>query len=177
MSKVQIGKIDWTSLAASLGTIQKNGEQGGTSEGRKALELILGEKNIRLAVDHYLDGKQGLLLVRNVLEVIRPSSAMYYCLRVYQESNEQDRKYQSLMLLKAFADNRILPWLEDILNDEDPTIQKLGSDLLEQLIWSDAVEVSDCKALILKMKTHENEEVRKVYSCILETLKEREEKV
>lgn len=171
----QIQKIDWSALSTSLGTVQEYGEQGGTAAGRQALELILGKDNIQLAVDHYLDGKPGCLLVQNVFEVIRPSSAMDYCFQIYQESKDQERKYRALILLKAFADGHVLPWLHVMLEANDPISQKLGSEILEQLIWSYAIEASACEDLLLKMKNHNNEAIKSLYFCILETLREREE--
>ena len=49
--------IDWREIASKVGGFGPDGEERivGTDGARRALELLLGEENIREAVDHWAD--------------------------------------------------------------------------------------------------------------------------
>jgi hypothetical protein len=76
--------IDWHELALKVGTIRKNGESVSNRDGWRAFEILLGEQNLRNAVDYYIDGFEGSELVRFILWQIHPWSAMEYCYQIYK---------------------------------------------------------------------------------------------
>jgi hypothetical protein len=44
--------VDWKSLAERLGILRDGGEVGGTVYARQAIEILLGEENLRQAVEY-----------------------------------------------------------------------------------------------------------------------------
>lgn len=42
--------IDWKAIAVRLGTLRKGGESSGSDKAREAIELLLGEDNLRKSV-------------------------------------------------------------------------------------------------------------------------------
>ena len=64
--------IDWHELAIKVGTIRENGESVSSKDAWRALEIIIGEQNLRNAVDYYIDGFDGSELVRFILGQIHP---------------------------------------------------------------------------------------------------------
>ena len=51
--------IDWEAMAVRLGTLTAGGERSGRGEARRAIELLLGEDNLRESVDYYISGRPG----------------------------------------------------------------------------------------------------------------------
>ena len=47
--------IDWEQLARSVGAIGEGGESGSSRDAMRAIEILIGEENIRDAVDYYLN--------------------------------------------------------------------------------------------------------------------------
>jgi hypothetical protein len=167
--------IDWAALAQSLGTLHEGGESGGSNVARKALELIIGESEIRAAVDYYVSQNIGAELTRHVLWQIRPWSAMQRCCEIYEHSDDIDERRSAIELLRVVADGRAVPWVEQFLDDPDDGIQNWGAGVVDQLLWSDSVDPEDCKHLLDRMAAHPNSSVRDTYDFISKYLKSREE--
>lgn len=73
--------IDWRALAQQVGDLNPDGSEkgSGTESGIRALELIIGEENIRGAVDHWTSLKPGFETAEKALLIIRSTVAMEYC--------------------------------------------------------------------------------------------------
>lgn len=65
-------KIDWKILAKKVGALNENGESGSSQYACEAIEILIGEDNLRKAVDYYIEGGQGSELARFVLWQIHP---------------------------------------------------------------------------------------------------------
>lgn len=152
--------IDWHSLAQQVGTIRENGESVSSKDAWRALEILLGEQNLRNAVDYYIDGFEGDELVRFNLWQIHPWSAMEYCYQIYKSDKSIERKRLSVELLRVVADKRALVWIPEFLNDEDPAIQVWGIGIVDYLTLKGLVEFDDVKELLKKAKSHPNPAVR-----------------
>src|SRR5688572_24143069 len=126
--------IDWKALAVRLGTLSEGGESGGSNYAREAIELLLGEDNLRESVDYYISGAPGSELARSVLWLIRPWSAMRYCYEIYKSEADIETRRMAVELLRVVADKRALSWVVEFLGDEDSGIQTWGVEMLEQLI-------------------------------------------
>lgn len=158
--------IDWTALARNLGTITREdeggtSESGGTEIGRSALSAVLGEKELVLAVSHYLEGRPGSELVRSVLMLLRPPAAMWECYRDFRENTCIDARRFSLGLLGDIADTRVLPWIDEWIDDDDMLVSGLWAKVLEQLVYRDvSLHESEVQALLRKMDSHNSEKMR-----------------
>lgn len=166
--------IDWVAVAETLGTIQQNGEIGSSRLASEALELILGEEAIRATVDHYISLQKGFELARSVLWLLKPWAAMQRCFELYNESSEIEVRRSAVELLRVVADSRVLPWIEEFLSDPDEGVQNWGAGIVDQLLFSHLVKPEACKELLEEMKTHENQEVRRMHAYILDFLSRHE---
>ncbi len=161
-------EIDWKALAFQLGTLkpEEPGESGGSRYAQQAIELLLGEDNLRKAVDHYVAGEPGFELARSMLRLIRPWSAAERCYELYRSEKEVETRLMAVVLLRDVADERALSWVGEFLEDEDAGIQGWGVGVLEQLLYWGFIEVEDAEPLILKAEGHANIHVREQAALI-----------
>lgn len=164
-------QIDWKALALRLGALREGGESGGSNYAREALEVLLGEDNLREAVDYYVAGGPGGELARSVLWLIQPWAAMERCYDIYKSGRDVGSRRMAVELLRVVADERALGWVEEFLGDEDAGIQAWGAGVLDQLISSGRVEAGDVEGLILKAESHANPAVRERAEFIRENMR------
>ncbi len=118
--------IDWPLLAKQLAVRGYGGFGNSSTEGMAALELIVGENNIRQAVDDYVAVKPQAELIRQVLWRLRPRSAMERCYEIYHSNADIDQRRAAIELLRVVADERVLPWIEEFLSGPGSGNSKLG---------------------------------------------------
>jgi hypothetical protein len=166
-------QIDWQALASQLGMLREGGESSGTHRACEALEILLGEDNLRHAVDYYISGKPGSELARSVLWHIRPFSAMRYCYDVFKSDLPVEARRLAVELLRVVADKRAVGWIDEFLNDDDAEIQAWGAGVLDQLLWSYLVKPEEVEHLLLKAENHSNVGVQERAEFIRGFLKDR----
>src|SRR5215204_2222574 len=127
-------QIDWQALASQLGTLREDGESSGNHKACEALEILLGEDNLRRSVDYYISGRPGSELARSVLWQIHPFSAMRYCYDIFKSDLPVEFRRSAVELLRVVADKRAVHWIDEFLNDNDPEIQSWGAGVLDQLL-------------------------------------------
>ncbi|HEX8474381.1 MAG TPA: hypothetical protein VF666_10140 [Pyrinomonadaceae bacterium] len=149
-------------MAERSGTLREKGEIGGAEYGRRAIEVLLGEENMRAAVDYYISGEAGSELARDVLKTVRPWSAMKRCYEIYGADGEIVRRRLAVELLRAVADERAVVWVGEFLEDTDDEIQMWGAGILEQLADEGRVAVEDVGELLEKARHHANPAVREI---------------
>lgn len=163
-------QIDWQQLAQQIGTLTKEGEAASSDYARQALELILGEENLKLAVEHYVAWKPGHELIRAVLWQLHPWSAMQHCYRIYKTDAVILNRKSALQLLIVVGDRRSLPWVSEFLDDPDTDIQIYGIRLLDQLLFSQLIFPDEAEELLFKAAVHKNPEVGKAAAAIRDYL-------
>lgn len=163
--------IDWQSLATKLGTLSEDGrtERGSSRLAQQALEVILGEENIRAAVDYYITGAPGSELARSVLWELKPTSAMKYCYEIYKsKTNPIETRRLAVELMRVVADHRALPLVKEFLSDPDVAIQSWGASMVDQLLFKQLIEPDQAEEYLSIMMNHSNENVRSHYESIRE---------
>jgi hypothetical protein len=163
-------RIDWEGLARRLGSLSDDGERGGTDLAQQALEQILGEAEVRAAVDYYVSGRRGFELARSVLGLLRPWSAMQRCYEVFRTDPDPESRRSAVELLRAVADRRALAWVPEFLRDSDEGVQTWGAGVVDQLLWSGLVEEENCQTILEMMSGHPNPGVQRYYCLIRESL-------
>ena len=153
--------VDWHNLAQKLGTLRVSGESGGSDLGRQALELIVGVDALRSAVDYYVAGTPGSELVRSVLAIVKPLSAMERCLEIARGEVDVESRRSAVELLRVVADGRGVDWAAEFLRDEDEGVHVWGAGIVDQLLWSGLADADDCGQLLETMDRHPNVEVRR----------------
>jgi len=128
--------IDWREIASQVGGLEPDGNEriAGTDGGRRALEILLGEENIREAVDHWADGKPGEFTAEMVLRIIMSSVAMERCYEIYKSEPASHRADAAVFLLSEMADVRVLPWVREFLEDSSEGIRWNGLMALEMIL-------------------------------------------
>lgn len=169
-----IEPIDWEHLAKQLGTLRPDGESCSSDDAGRAIESIIGEEQLRAAVQYYIAGRPGSELARFVLRQLRPWSAMQHCYEIYRSRAALEDRVSAVELLRVVADRRALPWLIEFLGDPDPGIQLWGAGLLDQLLWSRLVEPEECFEQLRMLDGHKNEMVREKAVFIRGFLQNRE---
>ena len=165
--------VNWEQLRATLRLEMIDADPSGSDAARRALELILGEEVLRQSVDYYIAVRPARKLVRSVLWMLRPWSAMIRCRELSEPTNDIETRRSAVELLRVVADGRALPWVSEFLDDDDPGIQTWGMGLLDQLLWSELVEPDEAEGLIKRGEGHESEEVRQTAEFIRSYLRDR----
>lgn len=160
--------IDWQALAESLGTLRDQGELVTDRHARAAIELLLGEDNLRQAVAYYISGEPGSELARSVLGQVRPWSAMQYCYDIFKSSAPIEQRRMAVELLRVLADQRARGWIPEILQDADEVIQTWGAGVLDALFLLDQLSGAEAEDLLKLAEHHVNPEVRKIANSIRE---------
>src|SRR5262252_8373103 len=112
-------EINWDEIATALRREMPDRVPAGSDAARRALEMILGEEALRAAVDYYVAQRSASELVRSVLWLLRPWSAMVRCRELAALSNETETRRSAVELLRVVADRRALPWVSEFLDDKD----------------------------------------------------------
>jgi hypothetical protein len=169
-------RIDWDEIAAALRPEMPDREPAGSDAARRALEMILGDEALRAGVDYYVAHRPAGELVRSVLWLLRPWSAMARCRELASSSNDTDTRRSAVELLRVVADRRALPWVSEFLEDSDSHVQNWGIGILDQLLWSELIEPHDAEEVLDKAAHHHNQEVRERVEFIRSFLLDRKEK-
>jgi hypothetical protein len=170
------GLIDWEKLAEELGLEAPYGEYCcGSTDAQRALELLIGEDNLRASVDYYVEHRRGYELARSVLWQLRPWSAMSRCWEIYKGPGDIEVRRAAVELLRVVADQRAMPWIPEFLEDADAEVQLWGAGVLDQLFWSELIEPGDGENLLRAAEQHGNESVRERAAFIRSYLRSRTE--
>jgi hypothetical protein len=172
------GRVNWESLAEQLGLIEDGtsgwtGERGSSKFARIAIEQVLGQDEMRAAVDFYVAGRRGSELARSVLWLLRPGSAMQRCREISTESTDPEERRTAVELLRVVADDRALPWISTYLDDEDEGVQTWGVGILDQLLFSGLIDEQAAEDLLRRAEDHANPRVRERAQEIREFLQAR----
>jgi hypothetical protein len=157
-------KIDWQQIAAEIGGLDSDGEECGvgTVGGRRALEIILGEQNIREAVDWFADDKPGAFTAEMVLRIISSTIAMERCHEIYKAEPGSRRAGAAVFLLYETADHRVLPWIPEFLKDSEMAIRWNGVMALGKVLSGPLGDegVAMAKALLISAESDADPGVR-----------------
>ncbi len=120
--------IDWNAIA------QQVGDNYDTSAGRRALEIIVGEGNVRDAVDYWISQERGCFAAESVLSVMRPKVAMDRCYEIYKAKPDSEDAIRAVFLLASFADDAALSWVRQFLDDRNRGIRRNGLAVLRTIL-------------------------------------------
>jgi hypothetical protein len=120
--------IDWKDLANQIGDLNPDGSEkgNGTESGIRALEIIIGESNIRGAVDKWVSQESGAFTAEKALIILGSTVAMERCYEIYKSDPASYRAGAALFLLAEMADFRVLPWVSEFLDDRNQGIRWNG---------------------------------------------------
>lgn len=152
--------IDWEQLAVAVGSIRPDGSMhAGTDYAQRALEHILGDENIRAAVELVVTAGPADHLAASVLRFIQSPRALDLAYSIFKTRPYAEAPL-AVWLTKEIGLPRSLDWIEEFLADE--MVAGVGVDVLDQLLFSRAVEPSDTRVLRLLrvMEGHPNATVR-----------------
>ena len=85
---------------------------------------------------------------------------MEECYRIFKESNNLDEKIDAVELLRVVADKRVLKWVPEFLEHENPGIQNWGIGIIDQLLFSNLCDEEDVAEILDKAKNHSSKYVR-----------------
>ena len=165
-TRTRPAKIDWMALALGLGVDPDAGTV--TDEhARGALDAILGEENIRAAVELRLGFHPGWNVAEGVLRLMRSELATDLAYEAYSSSTG-DRAVQAVALVKEIGHPKALGWMEEFLRDEH--VAGLGAELLGALVSRQAVDDGRVERLLTRIEENPNAAVRDTAASIRQHL-------
>ena len=146
--------IDWRALDKQVGGCW------GTEPGRRVLELIVGEENIRSAVDHWIAFEPGYGAAEQVLLIMRPSVAMEYCYRIFKNEPNTERADRAIFLLSEMADSRFMQWARELMDNKRTRWNTLVAfeQVLEGALGDEGIALA--KELLAEAEADPNETLR-----------------
>lgn len=129
-------RIDWKRVANEIGGIDDSGNEKitGTQGGRRALEILLGEQNLREAVDYWNSQKLGCFTAEMVLSIVESQVAMERCYEIYKTQHGSKNACSAVFLLGSFAGTAALPWVREFLEDQEQVIRLNGVRVLRRIL-------------------------------------------
>jgi HEAT repeat protein len=156
--------IDWREIAAKVGGLDLDGNErfAGTDGGRRALELLLGEDNIRDAVDYFISDQPGAFTAEMVLGIISSEIAMKRCLEIYKTEPDPYRACGAVFLLGSMADRKALSWVAEFMSDSNEAVRLNGLRVLQNILFGplDDEDVAIAKELFDKAESDPDAAVR-----------------
>ena len=154
--------IDWEALAKQVGDITPDGERWGTPSGVRALEILLGEENLRGAVDYWISQKPGRFTAEIVLNIIRSKVAMERCYEIYKAEHGTEKASRAVFLLASIADEEALPWIRHFLEDPDRNIRWNGLMVLRTVLFGSLGDaaIATAKEFLDKAESDPDSEMR-----------------
>jgi len=146
--------IDWRALDKEVGGCW------GTEPGIRVLELIVGEENIRGAVDHWITLEPGYGAAEQVLLIMRSKVAMEYCYEIYKKEPNTERAGRAIFLLSELADWNFIRWARELMEDSNTRWNALVA--LEQVLAGplddDGIDLA--KELLLQAESDSDSRLR-----------------
>lgn len=129
--------IDWQAVAKSIGGLELDGGERtvGTDGGRRALELLLGEENLRDSVDYWIAQKPGCFTAEMVLAIVQSKVAMECCYQAYKSTTDPEIRNAAVFLLAAICNDEALPWVGEFLQDTTPILPLNGIAVLSRILY------------------------------------------
>jgi len=164
--------IDWRDLSRQVLGARRADAGGGVSsgDGQRAVELIIGEARLRRAVDDYLAGHPAGGLIRAVLALVGPLSAMVRCVEACRAAPDVTTREAAVELLTAIGDRGVLPWIDELQGDPDDEIRARGLEVLDALLRADVVWPEDCEERLPRVADHPDSRVRAGVTAMQEYL-------
>jgi hypothetical protein len=146
--------IDWKALAEQIGGLQPDGSDRtvGTQGGRRALEILIGEENLREAVDCFISLRPGAFTAEMVLKIIESEIAMNRCFEIYRTEPGTDRACSAVFLLGSMANDKALPWVREFLEDSNQAVRLNGLRVLQCILYGPLNDEEMAKARELLAK-------------------------
>lgn len=129
--------IDWKAVAEQIGGLQPDGNDRtvGTQGGKRALEILIGEENLRDAVDYFISLCPGAFTAEMVLKIIQSEIAMNRCFEIYKTEPGTERACSAVFLLGSMADDKPLPWVREFLEDANKAVRLNGLRVLQYILY------------------------------------------
>jgi len=156
--------VNWVELATQLGSIGADGgEWCDTELASRALEALVGEENIRAAVNLVVSNDPGRLLAQYVLIRLRSPVAAEMAYAIYQTSDDRSRAYWAAHLIAVIGHPRAFAWIPAFLSDDGDNVAHLGMDLLDGLLDFAGVdlELQEVEQVLMLAEQHPSVEVRR----------------
>jgi len=156
--------VNWVELAAQLGSIGGDGgEWCDTDLASRALEALVGEDNIKAAVDLVVSNDPGRLLAQYVLVRMQSPIAAEMAYDIYQTSDDRSRAYWAAHLIAVIGHPHAFAWIPAFLSDNGDNVAHAGMDLLDGLLDSAGIDLEpqEVERVLMLAERHPSAEVRR----------------
>jgi hypothetical protein len=111
------------------------------------LEILIGEENLRNAVDSFISLEPGAFTAEMVLQIIKSEIAMNRCFEIYKAEPDTYRACSAVFLLGSMANCHALSWVREFLEDNNEAVRLNGLRVLQSIVCG---PLSDADTAIVK---------------------------
>lgn len=172
-------KFKWREIGIQVGSIDPNkdpkspiGPKGGSIFAQKALEIILGDNEIKEMINCILEYEETEEIMISVLRLIKSTKAVEIAYNIYKNSEGQ-RAYTAVWIIKHIAHPMSLKWVEEFLDDDN--VAGWGIGLVDQLAFAGWIDIDMVEEILKKAENHKFEGVRARAISVRDYLKEQED--
>ena len=144
--------VDWSELAVRLGTVHVEGESVTLSEVRRALEILLGEDELRAAVELAASERKGALLANCVLRLIRTDVAISHCIDLLEKAPGSEDREVLMRLMGDILNRSAAPRLLSVFSASNGQLQLLLLDILRSALQDGSVFPEDVEDLFVEAR-------------------------
>jgi hypothetical protein len=146
--------IDWRALDKRVGGCW------GTDPAIRVLELIVGEENLRNAVDLWIALEPGYGAAQYVLMIMRSTVAIEYCYKIYKEELNTDRALRAIFVLSTMANSEFVRWARELMEDRNTRWNALVAleQVLQGPLGDEGIRVA--KELLVQAETDSDQRLR-----------------
>lgn len=99
------------------------------------MEILIGEDNLRAAIDYFISLRPGAFTAEMVLQIIKSEVAMNRCLEIYKSEPGTYRACSAVFLLGCMADSKALPCVHEFLEDSNEAVRLNGLRVLQNILY------------------------------------------
>ncbi len=155
---------NWREIGIQVGSIDPNkdsnspiGSKGGSIYAQKAIEIMLGDDEIKEMVNHIIEYKEEGEIMVSVLRLIKSTKAVNFAYNIYKNSEGQ-KASAAAWVIKHIAHPITIKWVEEFLNDDN--VAGYGMGLLDQLAYEDWIDFELVEPLLIIAENYKSEGVR-----------------
>lgn len=162
MKKEQKLKLDWSKLSKDIFGEEENGRIHDMGQVRWIISNFIGKADTENAVLVYLKGLEGSELARNFLRLILSPDAMMFCKHVVDTPQlyKPIERQLAVELLRDIGDERILPWIDEFMTDEDLIVQVWAANCVLKLYYRGLLDDELLAKYYEQFRSHHRIEVR-----------------
>lgn len=157
--------VDWSTvelrITQSAGGAAMPAGVGGGQLARLALLTLLGDANVREAVDVVIARRDGWLVAQSVLRFLKPMNALEYTLRLLDSENDSSVVHGAAELIRYLVEEESMWVLGDLMSHSSSHVRDVAATAVLDLAHKDGIgDDEEFQSLLARMEGSSDSRVK-----------------